>query len=207
MGEPTSTTVRVDGLRTRPAPPTDRDRTLAGSIPPAVLLKVTVAAAYVAAAVVGFRLAFVAEQVTTVWAPTGIALAALLAGSLRLWPAVWVGALLANVGSDAPAWTAFVIATGNTLEAITAVWWLRRLPHFDYTLRRVADVLAFVLIAAVACTAISARQLVELHGGTIHASSPGLGQGATFTITLPCVDGHEAATPAPSGGHVHPGCP
>jgi PAS domain S-box-containing protein len=31
------------------------------------------------------------------------------------------------------------------------------------------------------------RQLVELHGGTIQASSPGLDQGATFTVTLPCV--------------------
>ncbi len=29
------------------------------------------------------------------------------------------------------------------------------------------------------------RQLVELHGGTIQAESPGLGQGATFVITLP----------------------
>ena len=31
------------------------------------------------------------------------------------------------------------------------------------------------------------KQLVELHGGTIRASSPGVGQGATFTVTLPCV--------------------
>lgn len=30
-----------------------------------------------------------------------------------------------------------------------------------------------------------ARQLVELHGGTIHAASPGEGQGATFTVRLP----------------------
>ncbi|MDB9529111.1 response regulator [Oscillatoria sp. CS-180] len=29
------------------------------------------------------------------------------------------------------------------------------------------------------------RRLVELHGGTIHASSPGLGQGATFMVQLP----------------------
>ena len=29
------------------------------------------------------------------------------------------------------------------------------------------------------------RQLVELHGGTIHASSPGEGQGATFSVELP----------------------
>jgi CheY-like chemotaxis protein len=37
------------------------------------------------------------------------------------------------------------------------------------------------------------KQLVELHGGTIRASSPGLGYGATFTITLPCVSERDAA--------------
>jgi signal transduction histidine kinase len=29
------------------------------------------------------------------------------------------------------------------------------------------------------------RQLVDLHGGTVHAASPGLGHGATFTVRLP----------------------
>ena len=29
------------------------------------------------------------------------------------------------------------------------------------------------------------RQLVELHGGTVHAESPGEGQGSTFTVKLP----------------------
>ncbi len=115
-----------------------------------------VALTYGATAAMGFRLAFVAEQITTVWAPTGIALSALLIGGLRLWPAVWLGALLANAGTSAPLWTAFVIATGNSLEAVTAVWWLRRLSGFEYTFRRVADVIAFVLIAVVLCTAISA---------------------------------------------------
>lgn len=31
------------------------------------------------------------------------------------------------------------------------------------------------------------RQLVELHGGTVHAVSPGEGQGATFTVKLPLI--------------------
>ena len=29
------------------------------------------------------------------------------------------------------------------------------------------------------------KELVELHGGTVHADSPGEGQGATFTVALP----------------------
>ncbi|KOP27710.1 histidine kinase [Hapalosiphon sp. MRB220] len=33
-----------------------------------------------------------------------------------------------------------------------------------------------------------ARHLVELHGGTIHAQSPGIGQGATFTVKLPLIN-------------------
>jgi CheY-like chemotaxis protein len=36
------------------------------------------------------------------------------------------------------------------------------------------------------------RHLAELHGGTVSASSPGEGQGATFTIRLPLAIIHEA---------------
>ena len=35
------------------------------------------------------------------------------------------------------------------------------------------------------------RQLVELHGGTVSVASPGIGQGATFTIKLPVMITHE----------------
>jgi PAS domain S-box-containing protein len=38
------------------------------------------------------------------------------------------------------------------------------------------------------------KQLVQLHGGTIQAASPGIGQGATFTIRLPRLGGHDIST-------------
>src|SRR6185295_7831733 len=115
-----------------------------------------IAVTYVAAAEIGFRAAFVAEQVTTVWAPTGIAIASLLIWGPRLWPAVWLGAFAVNAATSAPLWTAFIVATGNTLEALIATHVLRRVPLFDFGFQRVADVATFLRTAVVAAPAVSA---------------------------------------------------
>ncbi|HYE85794.1 MAG TPA: MASE1 domain-containing protein, partial [Vicinamibacterales bacterium] len=117
---------------------------------------VAVVVAYAATARLGFQVAFLAEQVTTVWAPTGIAQAALLLWGPRLWPAVWLGAFIANVGTTAPIWTAAVIAIGNTLEAVVAAWLLRRDAGFDAGLRRLRDVARLIVIGAIVATTISA---------------------------------------------------
>jgi hypothetical protein len=66
------------------------------------------------------------------------------------------GARPRNASSNAPLWTAFVLATGNTLEAVVATWALRTRTGFDVAFGRVSDVLAFVAVAALGCTAISA---------------------------------------------------
>lgn len=115
-----------------------------------------VALAYVLAAKLGFTVASAAEQVTTVWAPSGIGIASLLIWGPSLWPAVWLAAFVANAGTDAPLWTAATIATGNTLEAVVAVSALHRLTWFDPALNRVRDVLSFIAIAAIAATMVSA---------------------------------------------------
>jgi signal transduction histidine kinase/integral membrane sensor domain MASE1/ActR/RegA family two-component response regulator len=115
-----------------------------------------VAATYVVAARLGFTVAFVAPQITTVWAPTGIALAALLLRGRRLWPAVWLGAFVANAGTEAPLWTAVIIATGNTLEAVAAASFFGRSRGFDPGLRRLADTARYIAFAAMLSTLISA---------------------------------------------------
>src|SRR3982751_5501832 len=73
------------------------------------------AAAYFVAAKLGLTMAFVAEQVTAVWPPTGIALAALVSFGPRVWPGVALGAFLANATTNAPLATACGITAGNTL--------------------------------------------------------------------------------------------
>ncbi|CAN5690956.1 hypothetical protein BH18ACI5_BH18ACI5_22820 [soil metagenome] len=121
-----------------------------------VVIGIVVAGAYLIGARLGFQAAFVAEQVTTVWAPTGIALAALLLWGRGLWPAVWLGAFTANAVTEAPLWTAAIIATGNTLEAVAAAWLLCRAPACDPALRRLADTARFVMVGAIGAPIISA---------------------------------------------------
>ncbi len=59
------------------------------------------------------------------------------------------------------------------------------------------------------------KQLVELHGGTIRAKSPGPGRGATFSVALPLTIIHPEPDPevqrdhpsaAPSAGRLPDGC-
>ena len=123
--------------------------------------------AYVGAATFGFRAAFVAEQVTTIWLPTGLAQTALLLWGRSLWPAVWVGAFTANALTGAPLWTAPIIATGNTLEAVAAAWILSRM-RFDPAFARMRDAVTFVVFASGLSTALSATiGVVTLCAGSV----------------------------------------
>jgi len=120
------------------------------------LLRVAaIAAVYHVSAQLGFTLAVVAEQVTTVWPPTGIALAAVVLLGPGVWPGILAGAFLANLATNEPAGVAAAIAAGNTLEALAAGWLLRR-SGFDHGLERIRDVLALVALAAAGSTMVSA---------------------------------------------------
>jgi integral membrane sensor domain MASE1 len=119
------------------------------------LTVLVVAGAYVAAAKLGLDLAFATTSVTAIWPPTGIALAAIVLGGYRMWPAVAVGALLANVDTGVPAVTVAGITAGNTLEALAGGWLLRRV-GFRPSFERVTDLLALAGLAAALSTTVSA---------------------------------------------------
>ncbi len=61
-----------------------------------------------------------------------------------------------TVVPDAPLWTAACIATGNTLEAVTAAWVLSHVIDFDPAFQRSRDGVAFVLVAGLLTPVISA---------------------------------------------------
>lgn len=111
--------------------------------------------AYVASAKLGIELSVAHGVITPVWAPTGISLAALVLYGPRLWPAVALGAVVANVTSGASGLDALFISVGNTLEAVVGSVLLRR-TGFRPGLDRVKDVFSFILLAAIGSTAIAA---------------------------------------------------
>jgi integral membrane sensor domain MASE1 len=115
-----------------------------------------VAAAYTVAGKLGLDLAHETRSVSAIWAPTGIALAAILLGGFRLWPGVALGALLTNVDTGVPAVTVLGITCGNTLEAVVGAYLLRRVAGFKPSLRRVRDVLWLIAFGAIVSTTVSA---------------------------------------------------
>jgi len=114
------------------------------------------AAVYVVAARAGLMMDAVAGFATLVWPPSGLALAALLIFGTGLWPGVFIGAFLANLITGAPAPVALGIGAGNTLEAVLAVYALRRILGFELSLERLTDVTGLIVLAAGLSTMVSA---------------------------------------------------
>jgi len=112
------------------------------------------AAVYFGAGKFGLTLASVHTNVSPVWPPTGLALAAVLMFGIRVWPGVFLGALLVNLTTPIPITAAVVIAIGNTVEAVAASGVLRAF-GFRKSLDRARDVFKFVS-AVLICTGISA---------------------------------------------------
>ena len=127
---------------------------------------------YFAAAKLGLSLASLHSNVTPVWPPTGIAIAAVLIFGVRVWPGVFLGALAVNLLTGIPVGSAVGIAVGNTLEPLVAVWLLQNLARWRNSFDSVADVMRFVGCATVLAPIISA---------TIGSSSLCLGGAAQWT--------------------------
>ena len=117
---------------------------------------VFLAVLYTAAGLLGLQLDAVSGFATLVWAPTGIALAALTRFGIRIWPGVAAGAFIVNILAGAPILAVAGITVGNTLEAVSAAYLLQRVVGFEPSFKRLRDVLGLIVIGAVGSPLIAA---------------------------------------------------
>jgi PAS domain S-box-containing protein len=115
-----------------------------------------VALIYFALAKFGLQLASVNPSASPIWPPTGLALATVLLGGLRLWPAILIGAFAANATTAGTYETSAVIALGNTLEAVVGGFLISRWSGGADTFNSPARVAKFALVSVGPATVISA---------------------------------------------------
>ena len=143
---------------------------------PARLLAIAVV--YLATARLGQSVAIEPGNVTAVWIPSGISVAALILWGVGLWPGVWLGAFAYNLWFflhggliDAPAAMALAvgIATGSTAMALAGSTLVELVRGLEEDLGRPRDALAFVALAGLLATTLSASvgTAVLLLGGLI----------------------------------------
>ena len=87
-------------------------------LPIAIAGQIAIAVIYFAVAKLGLALASIHPNATPIWPPTGFALAAVLLWGYRVWPAIFIAALVTNATTAGSLATSAAIAAGNTLEAL-----------------------------------------------------------------------------------------
>jgi diguanylate cyclase (GGDEF)-like protein len=121
-----------------------------------LLVLVVLAAIYFIVGKLGLKLAYFHPSATAVWPPTGIALVAFLMLGYRVWPGVFLGALLVNLTTAGTLPVCLGIAAGNTLEGLLGCYLLNRFAGGKHAFETAKGVLAFVLLAAMISTTVSA---------------------------------------------------
>ena len=117
---------------------------------------ITVAALYFGAARLGLLFAFEQQNTSPVWAPSGIAVAAMVLFGWRVWPAIYVGAAGIVLSTGLPIWASLLIGAGNTLEAVTAWWLISRFCKTENPFSTLQGLVCYACLAGVIAPAVSA---------------------------------------------------
>lgn len=129
-------------------------------------------------------------NISPIWLPSGLGLAAFLIGGRKYWPAIFIGALTAylSVGRSLP--VSFFIAFSNVIEPWLAVGLLSRIKHFNIELQHPLDYLWLIFIGVLVAMLAASIGVSTLFVADILPSSavlPGWlfwGMGNLFGIAL-----------------------
>jgi PAS domain S-box-containing protein len=122
-------------------------------------VSIVIAIIYAFIAYVSLQLAFVGTNVSPVWPPSGFAFIAVWFLGYRVWPGIWLGAVIANlVVFSYHGWTfipaapvSALIGVGNSMEALFGVYLLRSFAEETASLSKVKDIFKFVFSILIAC--------------------------------------------------------
>lgn len=114
------------------------------------------ALSYFVAGKLGLLLAFVHASASSVWPPTGIALAAFLILGVRVWPAILGAAFLVNVTTAGSVATSIGIGVGNTLEGLVGAYLVNRFANGRRAFGGARNTFRFAILAAILSTTVSA---------------------------------------------------
>ncbi len=95
-------------------------------------------------------------NVSPVWPATGFAIAILLRFGMNLWPGVAIGSFLGLLQTGVGPFVTMGEAAAAVLEAVTAVWLVRRWIGADDPFSKTGHVIRFSLLAGGVATAVSA---------------------------------------------------
>ena len=121
-----------------------------------------VALAYYAAAKLSLAIAIPPGYATAIWPPSGIALAAVLLAGNGAWPGIWIGAFVANMGVEASAASAAIIASGNSLEALVGAQLVRRFVGERAAFKRPEHVFRFIALAALSAAVAASTGVASM---------------------------------------------
>jgi signal transduction histidine kinase len=108
-----------------------------------VVTIIAIAIAYYTAGRFGQSLAFTEPGITALWPPTGIALAALILWGYRVWPGIFIGALITNALSNHALVFPALISVGNVLGPVLTRFALGRF-GFDKAFASMRDVVTLI---------------------------------------------------------------
>jgi len=139
---------------------------LQGTVRRSVVAVLTLAAAYVVAGWLGLWLAIPPGYATALWPASGLALAGVLIGGPRVWPGIWLGSFVVNLGTAFDATQAAALLTsvaiptgigvGATVQALVGASLVRRLVGFPSALTGGHEIATFLLLGGPVSCLVSA---------------------------------------------------
>jgi hypothetical protein len=114
-----------------------------------------VALAYFGGAELGLQFSIASANISPIWPPSGIAMAAILLFGYRVVPGIILGSLCFNLSLDPYNPASFVSVAGETLQAVTAAWLVTRFGGGADSFNRVRDASVFVILGGLVATTVS----------------------------------------------------